>query len=145
MSRIPPDCAEVVVIGGGVIGVMAALYLRGRASASSCWKRAASRRSKVQRNWGWIRAQGRDSRRMPIMLEAQRMWRELGGTWQGRLGVRTLDAYLAEASAELAGYRAGSTRQRVFGSAAGWLHARWPRRCRGCAGRMAGRLARRPT
>ncbi|MCG8358538.1 MAG: FAD-dependent oxidoreductase, partial [Kiloniellales bacterium] len=66
-ERPLPKRAGVVVIGGGVVGVTAALYLtQWRIPVVLCEKgRVAGEQS--SRNWGWIRKQGRDLRELPLM------------------------------------------------------------------------------
>ena len=72
-----PATADVVVIGGGIIGISAALHLaRSGVSVVLCEKgRLAGEQS--SRNWGWVRKTGRDLREVPLIIEALRMWREL--------------------------------------------------------------------
>ncbi len=84
----PPARADVVVIGGGVIGVCTALYLaRGGQNVVLLEKgRIAGEQS--SRNWGWIRQQGRDAAELPIMVEAARRWRELARETNVDFGLR---------------------------------------------------------
>ena len=58
----PPTSADVVVIGGGIVGCATAYYLsRNGISVALCEKgRVAGEQS--SRNWGWVRQQGRDSK-----------------------------------------------------------------------------------
>ena len=72
-----PEAADVVIVGGGVIGVFAALYLaRAGKRVVVCEKgRIAGEQS--SRNWGWIRQHGRDAAELPIMMEAARLWQEV--------------------------------------------------------------------
>ena len=111
-----PERADVVVIGGGVIGVMTAWHLaEAGASVVLCEKgRVAGEQS--SRNWGWIRQQGRDFGELPIMMDSLRQWQalsaeigpELGFTQQGVL-------YLARSEAELAGYEGWLAKAKGFG------------------------------
>lgn len=81
-----PESVDVVVIGGGVVGVFTALYLsRLQHRVLLCEKgRIAGEQS--SRNWGWIRQQGRDPDELPIMMEAIRLWREVDELTRGGCG-----------------------------------------------------------
>jgi glycine/D-amino acid oxidase-like deaminating enzyme len=72
-----PLQTEVVVIGGGIIGVSAALFLaRQGVSVVLCEKgRLAGEQS--SRNWGWVRKTGRDLREVPLIIESLRLWKEI--------------------------------------------------------------------
>ena len=73
----PPRSADVVVIGGGVIGVTTALYLARAGRRVVLVEKGRIAGEQSSRNWGWIRQQGRDPDELPIMIEANRLWREL--------------------------------------------------------------------
>ena len=72
-----PDAADVVVIGGGIVGISTAYFLaKSGVSVLVCEKgRVAGEQS--SRNWGWVRQQGRDRAELPIAMEANRIWRGL--------------------------------------------------------------------
>ena len=54
------------------------------------------------RNWGWIRQQGRDPDELPIMVEANRLWRELAQETNADIGLTQGGVtYLAEDDASL--------------------------------------------
>lgn len=102
-----PERADVVVIGGGIVGIFAALTLaEWGVSVVLCEKgRVAAEQS--SRNWGWIRKQGRDLREIPLMIEASSIWERTAATLDrdigfGRRGV----TYLCETEAELAARQA---------------------------------------
>lgn len=100
-----PAQTDVVIIGGGVCGISAALYLaRAGVRVVVCEKgRVAGEQS--SRNWGWIRAQARDPAELPIMLESQRLWAELNELAPDRVGLRqTGVCYLANDEKTLASY-----------------------------------------
>lgn len=72
-----PREADVVVIGGGVIGVTTALYLAERKVSVVLVEKGRIAAEQSSRNWGWIRKQGRDDDELPIVIEAIRLWKEL--------------------------------------------------------------------
>ena len=77
-SRSPlPESVDVAVIGAGIAGTATAWFLaRAGVSVLLCEKgRIAGEQS--SRNWGWVRQQGRDEAELPIMMEANRIWRGL--------------------------------------------------------------------
>ncbi len=75
-ETLPPR-ADVVVIGGGIVGVGAALTLaRQGVSILLCEKgRLAGEQS--SRNWGWVRKTNRDMREVPLIIESFRLWNEM--------------------------------------------------------------------
>lgn len=102
----PPEAADVVVIGGGVMGVCTALHLaRAGQKVVLCEKgRIAAEQS--SRNWGWIRQQGRDPDELPIMVEANRIWQSLAGETNVDIGLKQCGVtYFAQTDEELQGYR----------------------------------------
>ena len=72
-----PEAVDVAVIGAGIAGTATAWFLaRAGVSVLLCEKgRVAGEQS--SRNWGWVRQQGRDEAELPIMMEANRLWRGL--------------------------------------------------------------------
>lgn len=93
-----PEKTDVVVIGGGIIGVFSALYLAemGR-SVLLCEKgRIAGEQS--SRNWGWIRQHGRDAAELPIMMQALQLWHETDARTGGQCGVKTGGSYYLASS-----------------------------------------------
>ena len=72
-----PDTADVIIIGGGIVGVSTAWFLaRQGVSVVLCEKGYISG-EQSGRNWGWVRVQGRDPREVPMMLDAMATWRTL--------------------------------------------------------------------
>lgn len=106
-----PARADVVIIGGGVIGVMTAYYLAEKGLRPVVLEKGRVAAEQSSRNWGWIRQQGRDPAELPIMMEANRLWKQLAAEVGEDLGLRQCGlTYLAESGAEMEGFQ-------------GWLEA----------------------
>ncbi len=94
-----PAHADVVVIGGGIIGISAALHLARQGVSVLLCEKGKLAGEQSSRNWGWVRKTGRDLREVPLIIEALRMWGDLtreglptGFTECGVLYVATSDS-----------------------------------------------------
>jgi glycine/D-amino acid oxidase-like deaminating enzyme len=99
---VPPR-ASVVIVGGGIVGASAALFLaRKNVSVVLCEKgEIAGEQS--SRNWGWCRKQGRDSREMPLIIEALRLWEGMNEMVERETGFRRTGVlHVCDSEAELA-------------------------------------------
>src|SRR5256885_3048498 len=67
--------ADVVVVGAGIVGSAAAYFLARRGMRVVVVERGRVPGEQSRKNWGFVRQQGRDPLEMPLMLEANRMWR----------------------------------------------------------------------
>ena len=83
-----PARASVVVIGGGIIGTSAALALAQKGVDVVLCEKGQIGGEQSSRNWGWVRKMGRDSREMPLIVEALRMWERLNETVEAETGFR---------------------------------------------------------
>jgi glycine/D-amino acid oxidase-like deaminating enzyme len=100
-----PAACDVVVIGGGVIGVMSAWFLAEKGLRVTLCEKGRIAGEQSSRNWGWVRQQGRDPAELPIMIEAMRIWKSLAQELGEGLGFRQEGAlYLAKTEAEMAGF-----------------------------------------
>lgn len=72
-----PASADVVVIGGGIIGIMTAWFLAERGEKVVLCEKGRVGAEQSGRNWGWVRQQGRDPAELPIMIEALGIWADL--------------------------------------------------------------------
>lgn len=111
-----PDAADVVVIGGGVVGTMTALFLARKGLRTVLLEKGRIAGEQSSRNWGWIRQQGRDAAELPIMVEANRHWKELAALTNEDFGlVQGGVTYLAENQKELDRYEAWLPHARANG------------------------------
>ncbi|MEN8839667.1 MAG: FAD-binding oxidoreductase [Octadecabacter sp.] len=100
-SAALPESGDVVIIGGGIIGVSAAIYLNRLGQRVVLLEKGRIAGEQSSRNWGWIRQQGRDPDELPIMVEASRLWRELSTQCDDTLGlVQGGLTYMAKDEAE---------------------------------------------
>ena len=75
-EKIPPG-AEVVIIGGGIVGVSTAWFLAKQGVDVVLCEKGHIAGEQSGRNWGWVRQQGRDTREMPMAIESLKIWRSL--------------------------------------------------------------------
>ncbi len=109
-----PDKADVVVIGGGVIGVMTAWFAARKGLRVALVEKGRVAGEQSSRNWGWIRQQGRDPAELPIMIEANRIWRGLEANLRAEIGLhQTGTLYLARTQAQMAKHEAWLTHARA--------------------------------
>ncbi|NCF30102.1 MAG: FAD-dependent oxidoreductase [Gammaproteobacteria bacterium] len=101
-----PEAVDVVVIGAGIIGTSTAYFLAERGLKVLLCEKGRVAGEQSCRNWGWVRQQGRDWAELPIMMESNRIWRELAA----KTGEEDLTftpsgcAYLAQTESEMAKY-----------------------------------------
>lgn len=112
----PPTHADVVIIGGGVIGVMSAWELAKRGAKVVVVEKGRIAGEQSSRNWGWVRVQGRDPAEIPIMLEAGAMWRQMADEIGEDIGLRQSSvAFLAATDADLDRYASWMPHAEEFG------------------------------
>jgi glycine/D-amino acid oxidase-like deaminating enzyme len=101
-TKIPPRAA-VVVIGGGIIGTSAALFLARKNISVVLCEKGEIGGEQSSRNWGWVRKQGRDSREMPLIIESLRLWEGMNEMVGGETGFRRCGIlYVCDSEAEMA-------------------------------------------
>jgi len=109
-----PARADVVVVGGGVIGVMTAWFLREKGLSVVVCEKGRIAGEQSSRNWGWVRQQGRDPAELPIMVEALAIWKRLAAEMGEVLGFRQTGVlYMAKTEAEIAGFEAWTEHSRA--------------------------------
>jgi glycine/D-amino acid oxidase-like deaminating enzyme len=71
-----PKRADVVVIGGGIIGVFAAYYMARRGLSVAVVEKGYIGAEQSSRNWGWCRQQNRDARELPMATKSLELWEQ---------------------------------------------------------------------
>ena len=74
-----PSSADVVIIGGGIVGVSAAWFLAKQGINVTLCEKGHVAGEQSGRNWGWVRQTARDSREVPMMTESLKIWAGLAG------------------------------------------------------------------
>lgn len=111
-----PEMADVVIIGGGVIGITAAWYLARKGQRVVVVEKGRVAAEQSARNWGWIRQTGRDRAELPIMVEALSRWRELAEETGEDIGLRTCGiTFLGADETKLAAFEAWLPEARANG------------------------------
>jgi glycine/D-amino acid oxidase-like deaminating enzyme len=72
-----PQRVSVVIVGGGIIGASAALFLAKRGVSVALCEKGQIAGEQSSRNWGWVRKMGRDPREIPLIIESLRLWQGL--------------------------------------------------------------------
>lgn len=93
IERLPSDeslpaSADVVVIGGGIVGAAAAYYLAKDGHSVALLEKGHVGCEQSSRSWGWCRRLNRDPRELPLSQFSMRLWDELAGEIGRDLGFR---------------------------------------------------------
>ena len=98
-----PKSTEVAIIGGGIIGVSAALTLAERGIPVALFEKGHIAGEQSSRNWGWCRQQGRDPRELPLIIESLALWRKIHQRTRCDVGFRQCGIlYLANTGKDVA-------------------------------------------
>jgi len=98
-----PKTADVVIIGGGIIGSATAYYLAKRGMSVALVEKGRIAGEQSSRNWGWCRQQDRDRAEIPLIKESLRIWGDLSGEIGADTGFRrTGILYVTQDPQELA-------------------------------------------
>lgn len=84
-----PKRADVVIIGGGIIGVTSALFLAERRISVVVVEKGAIAGEQSSRNWGWCRQARRDPREFELIRESLVLWRSMNERVAADTGFRT--------------------------------------------------------
>ncbi|TIM88988.1 FAD-binding oxidoreductase [Mesorhizobium sp.] len=100
-----PREADVVVIGGGVVGVFTAYYLARRGVSVALLEKGRVAAEQSSRNWGWCRQQNRDARELPMATKSLDLWEKVAQETGEETGFRRCGLlYLSQSDHELAGW-----------------------------------------
>lgn len=98
-----PARADVVIIGGGIIGVTTALFLAERGVTVVLCEKGVLAGEQSSRNWGWVRVMGRDRREIPLAMAALNIWDTLDARVCGETGFRRSGIlYISETEQDVA-------------------------------------------
>jgi glycine/D-amino acid oxidase-like deaminating enzyme len=101
------ESADVVIVGGGIVGCATAYYLAKAGVRVVVCEKGRIGGEQSSRNWGFVRQQRRDPAELALMIEANRLWRgleaELGADIEWRQGGNIA---LADTAARLAKFEA---------------------------------------
>lgn len=104
-SHSLPKFADVVVIGGGIVGTCTAYYLARRGVKVALVEKGRIGAEQSSRNWGWCRQQNRDARELPMATKSLALWDTLAAEIGLDLGFRRSGLlYLSNDEAEIAGW-----------------------------------------
>ncbi|MEO6856682.1 MAG: FAD-binding oxidoreductase [Rhodoferax sp.] len=100
-----PTHADVVIIGGGIIGCFTAYYLSKRGLKVALVEKGLIGAEQSSRNWGWCRQQNRDARELPIATKSLDLWEQFTAESGEETGFNRCGLlYLSNNEAELAGW-----------------------------------------
>ena len=100
-----PPAADVVVIGGGIVGAFTAYYLARRGMKVALVEKGRIGAEQSSRNWGWCRQQNRDARELPMATTSLALWEAMAGEIGESVGFRRCGLlYLSERRGRIAGW-----------------------------------------
>src|ERR1700741_4954894 len=100
-----PAHADVVVIGGGVIGAFAAYYMARRGLSVALVEKGRIGAEQSSRNWGWCRQQNRDARELPMATRSLELWEKFAADSGEDTGFKRCGLlYLSNDEAQIAGW-----------------------------------------
>ena len=102
-SETLPNSTDVVVIGGGLVGLMAALCLAERGIGVTVLDKGRIAGEQSSRNLGWVRKMGRDTNDLPLAILAEQLWVEMAQRLGQDVGyTRSGTMYVVRSQKELA-------------------------------------------
>jgi glycine/D-amino acid oxidase-like deaminating enzyme len=102
-----PDSTTVAIIGGGIIGVAAALTLAERNIPVVLLEKGYIAGEQSSRNLGWVRKTNRHAADVPLALAADRLWAKMPERIQQPVGYKQCGImFLAQTEEQMATYEA---------------------------------------
>lgn len=115
-DEVLPKAADVVVVGGGIVGTAAAYYLARRGLSVALIEKGYVAGEQSSRSWGWCRQQNRDRREMPLSVLSMNLWDALANDIGKDLGFRRCGlVYATDDEKTLAGWEAWRPVAEEFG------------------------------
>lgn len=100
-----PKAVDVVVIGGGIIGISTAMELAERGISVAVCEKGVIAGEQSARNWGWTRQMGRDERELPLCIHSVEQWSQMNARIGRETGWRrTGISYLSYTKRDLNGW-----------------------------------------
>ena len=90
-----PAKADVVVIGGGIVGASAAFSLAERGLSVALVEKGFVGAEQSSRNWGWCRRQNRDERELPLSGVSLQLWEDIATKIGEDIGFRRCGLFYA--------------------------------------------------
>ncbi len=87
-----PASVDCVIVGGGVIGVSTAWYLRERGLSVLVLDKGRIAGEQSSRNWGWVRTTWRDPDEVPIARDSIDCWEQLARELGDGIGFRRAES-----------------------------------------------------
>src|SRR6202050_4195845 len=110
-----PARADVVVIGGGIVGGSGAFYLATQGLSVALCEKGRIGGEQSSRNWGWCRTMGRDEAEIPLAMESLRLWRGMNERTGRETGFRQPGImYLCENEKEVAAQEAWLDQAKLY-------------------------------
>ncbi len=119
---VVPASVDVLVIGGGIIGASAALFLAQGGTQVALCEKGQIGAEQSGRNWGWVRQMGREPAEIPLAIESLSLWREMNRITGAETGFRqTGITYLCERARDMADLDAWLAQAKGSGLPTRWL------------------------
>ncbi|HKY82431.1 MAG TPA: FAD-binding oxidoreductase [Sphingobium sp.] len=114
-SRSFPASTTVVIIGGGIVGLTAALTLSERGIPVVLLEKGKLAAEQSSRNQGWVRKTSRFAMDLPMAVESDRLWAAMPERVGADVGYRQTGVmFLASSEAEMAAHESWHTSVESF-------------------------------